>query len=233
MRLSLAFDVYGTLIDTHSVVSKLEAMVCDKVLAQAFTQRWREKQLEYAFRRGLMRDYVCFATCTAQALDYCCAYYQTELSQKQKQELLTFYRVLPAFGEVADSLALLQQQGHRLFAFSNGSNSAVEVLLAAAGIRQYFNDIVSVDEIQSFKPSPAVYEHFLTRSNSTIDKTWLISSNPFDVLGALASGWHSAWIQRSEQQVFDPWGPQPSLLCNNLSELVAKLTKPQSQIASK
>ncbi|MES9813817.1 MAG: hypothetical protein ABW161_13170 [Candidatus Thiodiazotropha sp.] len=44
MAITLAFDVYGTLIDTHGVVSELNDLVQDK--AEAFSHKWREKQLE-------------------------------------------------------------------------------------------------------------------------------------------------------------------------------------------
>ena len=43
MPITLAFDVYGTLIDTHNVVSELEQIVGDK--AAAFSHTWRDKQL--------------------------------------------------------------------------------------------------------------------------------------------------------------------------------------------
>ena len=52
MATTLAFDVYGTLINTHGVLSLLDDMIGDN--AQAFSNTWREKQLEYSFRRGLM-----------------------------------------------------------------------------------------------------------------------------------------------------------------------------------
>lgn len=45
---TLAFDVYGTLINTHGVVSALEELVGDK--AKTFSSTWRDKQLEYSFR---------------------------------------------------------------------------------------------------------------------------------------------------------------------------------------
>ncbi|MEC8428964.1 MAG: haloacid dehalogenase type II, partial [Pseudomonadota bacterium] len=64
----LAFDVYGTLINTHGLVGQLETLVGDR--ARQFSQTWRDKQLEYAFRKGLMQNYQNFAVCTRQALDY-------------------------------------------------------------------------------------------------------------------------------------------------------------------
>jgi len=50
MAVTLAFDVYGTLIDTHGLVSALEKMIGSG--AEEFSRIWREKQLEYSFRRG-------------------------------------------------------------------------------------------------------------------------------------------------------------------------------------
>ncbi len=51
MSVTLAADVYGTLIDTQGVVSTLKEMVGSK--AEKFSCTWREKQLEYSFRREL------------------------------------------------------------------------------------------------------------------------------------------------------------------------------------
>ena len=95
MSVTLAFDVYGTLIDTHGVVSKLQELIGAK--AKDFSQTWREKQLEYSFRRGLMQNYENFAVCTRHALEYTCSYYKVTLTIEHKHELLDCYRTLPAF----------------------------------------------------------------------------------------------------------------------------------------
>ncbi len=218
MKPSLAFDVYGTLIDTHGVVTALRSMVGAQ--AQAFSQTWRDKQLEYSFRRGLQQDYQHFGICTRDALDYTCLFYQLELSAAQKNELLAVYRVLPAFDDVAAALAQLQQRDIPMYAFSNGSADAVEGLLQHAGIRTYFAGVVSVDALQTFKPNPAVYQHFLAQSGAPATQAWLISSNPFDVIGAVNIGMQAAWVQRSSTAIFDPWGVEPTVTVSGLAELV-------------
>ena len=218
---TLAFDVYGTLIDTHGVVDALRGMVGDR--AQDFSQTWRDKQLEYSFRRGLMQQYESFAVCTRQALDYTCAYYQADLSETARTALLEQYRELPAFDDVLPALTRLKSAGYRLFAFSNGTAEAVSHLLIAAGLIDCFLDVVSVDEIKSFKPNPAVYTHFLRRAGALGQASWLISSNPFDVIGAQAAGLRGAWVQRSPHALFDPWGMQPNLQVGSLIELTDQL----------
>tara|TARA_R110002074_G_scaffold152936_1_gene307536 strand:- start:101649 stop:102317 length:669 start_codon:yes stop_codon:yes gene_type:complete len=221
MSVTLAFDVYGTLIDTHGVVSALQVLIGDK--ANDFSHSWREKQLEYSFRRGLMQNYDTFAVCTSNALDYTCAFYEVDLTKEQKNNLLESYRSLPAFKDVEDGLKKLKANNYRLFAFSNGTADAVNALLVAAGIRDYFHGIVSVDDLKSFKPSPAVYSHFLRESGAKSSNAWLISSNPFDVIGAISAGMRAAWVQRSKDTIFDPWGIEPTITVSNLGELYGKI----------
>ena len=221
MALTLAFDVYGTLIDTSGVTDALRPHVGDQ--AGVFARLWRDKQLEYSFRRGLMRHYEPFTVCTENALDYTCAAFATELTDADKARLMAAYRVLPTFAEVADGLRALQAAGHRMYAFSNGYPHDVENLLRHAYIHNHFIDVISVHEVQSFKPDPAVYQHFLQRSGARPDESWLISSNPFDVIGAVAVGMQAAWVKRSPDALFDPWGIQPSVTVSGLSELPAAI----------
>jgi len=223
MAITLAFDVYGTLIDTHGVVVALEKHVGDK--ASEFSRMWREKQLEYSFRRGLMQNYENFAVCTGNALDYTCSYLKVPLGHGDKQKLLELYKVLPAFADVEEGLIRAQKAGFRMFAFSNGSADAVEGLLRHAGIRDYFLGVVSVDEMRSYKPNPAVYSHFLRRAGAVGADAWLVSSNPFDVIGAVSSGMRAAWVKRSPDSVFDPWGIEPTLTVDTLVDLAERIDR--------
>jgi len=219
MKLAVAFDVYGTLIDTNGVLESLQTLIGDK--AVAFSRTWRDKQLEYSFRRGLMKRYQPFPVCTEQALEYSCAFHRVELDDGQKQRLMDVYGELPAFDDVDAALSRLNASGHRLFAFSNGTREAVDALLARAGIADSFRGVISCDEIGSFKPDPAVYAHFLQAAGVPVDRAWLVSGNPFDVIGARSAGWHAAWVKRSDDAVFDPWGIEADWIVGNLDELAA------------
>ncbi|MEM9315814.1 MAG: haloacid dehalogenase type II [Pseudomonadota bacterium] len=221
MALTLAFDIYGTLINPHGVVSLLETMVGPE--AQAVSNTWRSKQLEYTFRRGLMEAYANFAVCTRQALDYACAAHRIDLTPGQKDALLSRYRELPAFADVGASLARLAGDGHRLVAFSNGTADAVHNLLRAAAIEALFDGVVSVDAVRTFKPAPAVYAHLCEVTGSSPAQTWLISSNPFDVIGASSFGMKAAWVRRDSSAVFDPWDMEPDVVVGDLEELPAAL----------
>lgn len=222
MMKTLAFDVYGTLIDTSGVFNRLQPLVGAK--AEDFTDLWRSKQLEYSFRRGLMQNYADFSVCTRQALEFCCRALQVEIVAEDKETLLQSYRSLPAFADAQAGLAKLQGTGLRLFAFSNGPAGDVSNLLQHAGIDRFFAGVVSCDEIKSFKPNPAVYAHFLRRADCAGSEAWMISSNPFDVIGARSAGMGAVWVRRSQQAVFDPWEIEPTLTIDSLVNLAAALT---------
>ncbi|WP_299197857.1 haloacid dehalogenase type II [uncultured Amphritea sp.] len=214
---TFAFDVYGTLVDPLEMSQHLQMMVGEK--AGVLSKLWREKQVEYAFRRGLMGRYEPFNVCTLQALEYALEVTGLSLSDEQQTFLMGQYQQLEAYADVIPGIESLRAQGHYCVAFSNGPADKVKALLNNAGVLELLDDVISVDEIQRYKPDPAVYLHLLKRSGSQSGNTWLISSNSWDVMGAKHAGLNAAWIQRDPAAVFDFWDIYPDKTVNSLQYL--------------
>lgn len=210
-------DVYGTLVDPLAMASPLLEAAGDR--AAALAARWRATQLEYAFRRGLMRAYADFSVCTLQALRHACAVEGVALSASRERGLLDAYLRLPAYPDAARELDALRSSGARTVAFSNGTESAVRAVLDHAGLLDRFDDIVSVDPLRTFKPDPAVYDELVRRGGATRVDTWLISANGWDVIGAKSAGLRAAWVTRPPGLPFDPWGIEPDLKAGDLVQL--------------
>lgn len=217
MAAFLGFDVYGTLIDTAGVTAALRPLAGEQ--AGAFAQLWREKQLEYSFRRALMDRYEDFSVCIAQAFEFACRRFRVAPDDAQRARLLGLYRQLPAFADVAPGLVTLGRLPLRLYAFSNGRRDDVEALLQSAGIRGHFEGVVSLEDARTFKPDPAAYAHFLAAAQVRGEEAWLISSNPFDVIGAVSAGMKAAWVRRSPEAIFDPWEIAPTATIDSIAEL--------------
>jgi 2-haloacid dehalogenase len=217
----LAFDVYGTLIDPFHMEEHLRPAFGEK--AKEASELWRSKQIEYSFRRGLMKKYAPFDVCTAQALRFVSAQLGISISDEAHAQLMAKYLELPAYPDVTSALDELAAQGFQIAACSNGTESAVRRLLDHAGILSRFIKIVSVDPIRTFKPDPAVYECLVAELHARRDFVWLISSNPFDVIGARACGVRTVWVQRDPKRVFDPWEFEPDLIVHGLGELPDKI----------
>lgn len=222
MRTAIAFDVYGTLVDPLAMAGPLQSVVGD--LAGPFAELWRAKQLEYSFRRGLMRAYRPFPACTADALLFTEQVLGINLSDESRALLLHRYKSLPPFPDAVRALSSLKASGHFLAAFSNGDPDSLRALLESAGVRPLLDDVVSADEVKTFKPDPAVYAHAAERLGQSARNTWLVSSNPFDIIGASAAGLRTAWVRRDPQAVFDPWGVEPDVVVSTLEELAPRLS---------
>lgn len=217
MKTTLAFDVYGTLVNPAGMTRHLADDIGASA-APAFVGLWREKQLEYSFRRGLMRNYVNFAVCTADAFEYACQHFRVTIDAARRAELMRLNQHLPPFADAAPALEALRGV-FRLYAFSNGKVDAVDEVLSNAGLRLYFEGIVSVDDVRSFKPDPAVYNHARRAAGAMTTPFWLISGNPFDIIGARSAGLNAAWIRRTNDVIYDPWGIAPTLTVRALTDL--------------
>ena len=220
MKPILAFDVYGTLVDPMGMADLLAPDAGQA--AESVSAQWREKQLEFSFRKGLMRMYEDFGACTRQALRYGMASHGLSLSGEREDELMGAYLSLPAFDDSLPALESLQGV-YRMFAFSNGTYPALEKVLGHNNLLNQFDGLVSVDDIKSFKPDPAVYA-YARRATGAMDKPLcLVSSNAWDVIGARAAGLTAIWVQRDAGKVFEDWGVEPNAVVRSLSELPATL----------
>lgn len=219
----LAFDIFGTLIDPLSMEAHLEPLFGSR--ARQASELWREKQLEYAFRRALMQRYENFDVCTMYALQYVSLRLGVPLNETDQQALLNRYRELPAFADVDCGLERLSDAGQTLVAFSNGTEKMVRGLLDHAGVLSRFRDVISVDDVKTFKPSPAVYEYLVRRAGVPKESIALVSSNPFDIAGAQFCGLRTAWLQRDRGRIFDAWPSRPDVTVATVEGLVGELDR--------
>ena len=217
---ALAFDMYGTLVDPIGIRKQLEEYLPEEALNVA--EAWRQKQLEYTFRLTAMERYEDFEQVTRKALDYALAAAGQNLGPVHKDALMARYDDLERFADVEPGLKRLVEAGHAMVVFSNGTPRMLETLMDAAELRPYFQGFVSVDEAKAYKPSPKVYRHVAQRLGRPIGEVRLVSSNPFDDVGAEAAGMRAAWVDRSGG-LFDTLGSPPEIVVGSLTELADAL----------
>jgi 2-haloacid dehalogenase len=74
-------------------------------------------------------------------------------------------------------------------------------LVDTAGIAGYIEDIISADEIGTYKPNAELYRHAAARTGTPIDAIAHVSAGFFDVLGAQHAGMTGIWLDRGKV----PW----------------------------
>ncbi len=219
---ALVFDMYGTLVDPIRIWTRLKQYVQDEALGIA--EVWRQKQLEYSFRLTAMEQYEDFEQLTRKALDYALGAAGHDLTAEQKDALMAQYDDLERFPDVEPGLIRLQQLGHTMIVFSNGTPRMLDAIMDAAGLRPYFEGYVSVDEVQQLEPAPKTYRRAAERLGRPIGEVRLISSNPFDDIGAEAAGMRATWVDRSGG-LFDTLRPPPQMIVKSLTDLADAMEK--------
>lgn len=215
---AFVFDAYGTLYDVHSVLRRCESFFAGK--GTQLSQLWRAKQLEYTWQRSLMQRYAPFSTVTREALAYACEALGLELTVERMEALMSEYTMLAPYPDVEAALAQLSSIKKAIL--SNGSADMLEPLVRNSGLQ--FDAVISVDELQIYKPAPQVYELAVKRLGTK--NIGFVSSNCWDALGAKSYGFTVYWINRLNAPV-DRLGFVPDAVLQTLGDLTRRLPSPR------
>jgi 2-haloacid dehalogenase len=188
------FDAYGTLFDFNSAVARHRAAIGPK--ADALSEQWRAKQIQYTWLRNSMGAYAPFWQVTGEALDHCLAVYGIEAASV-RDRLMNAYLALDPFAEVPGVIASLKRAGIRCAILSNGNPEMLAPMVAASRIADDLEAVLSVDSAGVFKPDPAVYRLVETRCGVKPANVCFLSSNCWDAHGAAHFGFTTVWVNRS------------------------------------
>ncbi|MGL4323288.1 MAG: haloacid dehalogenase type II [Beijerinckiaceae bacterium] len=189
-------DAYGTLFDVHSaIVAHAEAVGPQ---AQALSDLWRAKQLEYTWVLSLAGQWKNFWELTGQALDFALAKHPS-IDPALRTPLLQAYRTLAAYPETASALVRLRSAGFRTGILSNGETSMLADAVASARLAPLLDAVWSVDQVKIFKPNPKVYAMAADGLSLHPHQICLVSSNRWDIAGAIAFGMAAVWVNRTSQ----------------------------------
>ncbi len=211
------FDAYGTLFDVHSAAARYRADLGD--VADAVSQTWRDKQLQYTWLRSLMGDkhHVDFWRVTGDALDFALETHGVD-NRDLRERLLACYLELAAYPEVKDVLTRLKDSGLKCAILSNGAPKMLAAAVRNAGIEDLLDAILSVEDVGIFKPDPSVYGLVVERLGVTAEQVSFQSSNAWDAHAAGAFGFRVAWVNRFGQRPERLPGPADAEL-KTLNEL--------------
>ena len=212
---ALVFDVYGTLFDVYSVKEKCRELYGDK--GKEISNIWRQKQLQYSFLRQLMGQYEPFSQITQDALKYTLTKLELPYEETKARILLEAYRNLQLHPETEEVLA--QMQDKKIAVFSNGSRDMLEPLINNSKLSGKIDDIISVDDIKQYKPTPASYSYALKVLGVERHEVLFMSSNEWDIAGAKSFGFQTAWINR-DRLPLDKLGMEPDSIYPDLTGIL-------------
>ena len=171
-----------------------------------------------------------FSEVTRKSLQHALAEHNVELNVQQTDKLMEAYDSLSTFPDVNPALKrLAENKAIDCVVFSNGTQTMVSNSVHKSGSldASVFKALITVDAVEKFKPAPEVYHHLINyfgkiRQESDI---WLVSGNPFDVVGARAIGMEAAWVDRAGNGWQDRLGQEPTVIVRSLEEVVDVVEK--------
>ena len=187
----------------------------------------------------LEEQYEPFSSITRNSLNHALAESGLSLDDEAIASLMKAYDSLSTFPDVTPALrALAKESGITAVVFSNGTQTMVTNSVNSSPDlgphASVFKDIVTVEEVKRFKPAPAVYYHLAekvgkAKTKEAMGEMWLVSGNPFDIVGAQSIGMQAAWVDRAgngwvDQLNSDPIG-KPTVIVKDLEEVVDAVKK--------
>jgi len=184
------FDAYGTLFDVHSAVAREGKALGAK--ADAVSQLWRQKQLEYTWLRSLMGRHADFWQVTRDGLDFALASHGVD-DPALAERLMQLYLSLDAYPDAAPLLAKLKAARRPSGILTNGTPAMIQAAVRASGLQ--LDHLMSVEAAGIYKPHPSVYQLAVDLLGAP-EGICFVSTNAWDARGAAAFGMQVVWLDR-------------------------------------
>ncbi len=125
--------------------------------------------------------------------------------------------------DIVGAVRTLTASGFRLVTLSNGSTQVAETLFRAAGIREEFDMLLSVEDAPGWKPLRAAYEYAAAACGVEPGRMLLTAVHPWDIHGAARAGLRTAWINRADA-TYPGYFTAPDITVSTLDELASTLS---------
>jgi 2-haloacid dehalogenase len=209
---AVAFDLF-TLFDPRGVQRRIAEVLPDA--PAGFEVAWRTRLFEYAWIRAASGRYVDFRQLTGDALDHGASAAGVHLAPPDREALIEAYTELEPWPDTEAVLDQLRARGLRLAPLANYTPAMIEALLGRAGLRRYFEVLVSTDEARTYKPDPLAYRLGVERLGLEASEIAFSAFGGWDAAGATWFGYPTFWVNRlgaAEEVLVSPEASGPSLV---------------------
>lgn len=213
------FDMNETTLDLVDV----RATVNDVLDSQHGFTMWFQKLLQLAMTSAATDSYQDFSVLAPSALRTTAASIDLTLADDAVPRVGAALAAITPYPDVVAGLESLRAAGWKTMPLTNSSLAGVTAQVEGNGLVHLFDEILSVDMVQRFKPHPAPYEYALEVGGANPENTWLVACHDWDLAGARNVGLRTAYVRRPNMDYAESY-PQPDLSVNDFVELAAALT---------
>jgi len=202
--LTIAFDMLGTVF----TFDRIRELLCNHHLYEgpvapldktAF-QVWFYSALRDAMSLSIIGTYQPLAVILEQSLPRLFSMMGVKPKPDTVQKIMNAMTDLQARKGVKEFCVNMKRNTTcKIIALTNGSKKNTEELLSKNGLSEFFDEILSTDNVQKIKPSPEVYQ--MVSHKGGLSNTWLVSVHAWDCIGAMSQGMSCVWLSLEEKEI--------------------------------
>jgi len=212
------FDVNETLLDMGTLDPHFERTFGDASMRQT----WFSQFLALWLTELVTGSYTDFGTVGGGAFQVLAERQGVDLSDEDQQQILGGMQELPPHPEVKENLARLRDAGVRLATLTNSTQQVYNAQIENSGLREYFEQVLSADNVKSLKPAPEPYRMAAESLGVEIGQIRLVAAHAWDVTGAMRAGCAAAFVARPGM-VLNPLAQRPDVVGADLREVTDRI----------
>ncbi len=224
----LAFDVFGTVVDWHSSISReVTAFIGHRVDGDEFARAWRAGY-QPAMARVMSGElgWTSIDDLHRMILDEILDRFSVDsLSERDKAELNKAWHRLEPWADSVEGLHRLSTR-FMICTLSNGNLGLLANMAKRAGLP--WDCILSAEVFRQYKPHPDTYLGVCRVFDVSPEQTLLVAAHQSDLVAARQCGLKTAYIERpdefgpSHRKAVDP-NPDNTLHARDLIHLASQL----------
>ncbi len=219
------FDVFGTVVDWRSGVTREVRRLLPDVDAEAFADAWRERYAPSMerVRRG-EREWAELDTLHRESLDAMLAERALDPDEATRAELVLAWHRLDPWPDAVEGLTRLRER-FVLATLSNGNVALLVDMAKRAGLP--WDAVFAADVFGHYKPDPQVYDGAVRLLGVAPERVALVAAHGYDLTAARGRGLRTVYVHRPQE--FGPAGAPPAtdadadLNVTSLTELATQL----------
>jgi 2-haloacid dehalogenase len=214
------FDQYGTVVDMQSGLTEAATPYLKSKGWEgnpySFVTWWRRTHFENSMIDALLRkEHTPYREIGHRSVSFVLERAGIPHTMEEVRALVAEIEKLRPFPEVPEALARLRAR-YRLVVLSNGDPDMLETARKYHGIP--FDRVISVKEVNAYKPHVATYTKAAELSGVRMDEVLFVANHAFDCIGAKSAGMRTAFINR-RRRPFGITPHQPDILVRTMKDL--------------
>jgi 2-haloacid dehalogenase len=201
--IAVAFDVVETLFSLEPLRPRFQKAG----LPPQSVDEWFARMIRDAFALDATGIYRPFREVARASLEVLLAEHHIDREVSRVDGILAGFAELPAHPDVRPAFERLRNARVRVAALTNGNAQVTAQLLKRNNLEGLVERVISIDEIQRWKPSREVYLHAARGLNVAPADLAMVAVHAWDIHGAARAGLTTAWVSRREKHFQPLMGP--------------------------